>query len=107
MADVKVRMTENRLRRVAGVNFRPGLQRVTESGWADVKSHPVGKSLISRGVLEEVRSKGAGRPSADDLVAEIRETYDMETLKGHLDDKRKTVAEAAQAQIDKINAAGE
>ena len=104
MADAKVRMTEARLRKVAGVHFRPGLQRVAGESWAAVKKHPIGKKLIERGVLEEVKAKGPGRPSADDLVAEIRETYDVETLKGHLDDRRKSVSCAAQEQLDKINA---
>ena len=104
MADAKVRMTEARLRKVAGVVFRPGLQRVSADEWAKVKKHPIGARLIERGVLEEVKAKGPGRPSADDLVAEIKETYDMERLKELAGDKRTTVSEAAQAQIDRINA---
>ena len=106
MTDAKVRMTENRLRRVAGVQFRPGLQRVAGDSWAAVKKHPIGAKLIERGVLVEVKAKGPGRPSTDDLVAEIRETYDVETLKGHLGDKRKSVSGAAQEQLDRINAQG-
>lgn len=106
MADAKVRMTENRLRRVAGVQFRPGLQRVAGESWAVVKKHPIGAKLIERGILEEVKGKGPGRPSADDLVAEIRETYDVETLRGYAGDSRKTVSQAAQEQLDKINAQG-
>ena len=104
MADAKVRMTEARLRKVAGVQFRPGIQRVSGDGWAAVKKHPIGAALIERGVLEEVKAKGPGRPSADDLVGEIRETYDVATLRGFVEDGRKTVSEAAQAQLDKINA---
>ena len=106
MADAKVRMTEARLRRVAGVQFRPGLQRVPADGWAKVKKHPIGAKLIERGVLEEVKAKGRGRPSADDLAAEIRETYDVATLKGYLDDGRQAVVAAAQEQLDRINAQG-
>ena len=104
MADAKVRMTEARLRKVAGVVFRPGLQRVSAEEWSKVKKHPVGAKLIERGVFEEVKAKGPGRPSADDLVAEIKETYDMERLQELVGDKRATVSEAAQAQIDRINA---
>lgn len=104
MADAKVRMTEARLRKVAGVDFRPGLQRVPAEGWAKVKKHPIGAKLIERGVLEEVKAKGRGRPSADDLVAEIKETYDVATLKGYLSDSRQSVADAAQAQLDAIDA---
>jgi len=106
MADAKVRMTEARLRKVAGVQFRPGLQRVDGEAWAAVKKHPIGAKLIERGILEEVKAKGPGRPSADDIVADIRETYDVEALKGHLGDKRKSVSGAAQEQLDKINAQG-
>ena len=105
MADAKVRMNEPRLRRIAGVDFRPGLQRVPGEGWVKVKKHPIGARLIERGVLEEVKTKGPGRPSADDVVAEIAETYDMEALRAHAEDSRKSVAEAAKAQIEKIEAA--
>ena len=105
MSGAKVRLTEARLRSVAGVHFRPGLQRVSAEEWAKVKRHPIGAKLIERGVFEEVKAKGPGRPSADDLISEIGETYDMERLKELAGDKRTTVSEAAQAQIDRINEA--
>lgn len=104
MADAKVRLNEPRLRRIAGADLRPGLQRLSGDQWAAVKKHPIGARLVERGVIEEVKAKGPGRPSADDLVAEIRETYDMERLKELAGDKRTAVSEAAQAQIDRINA---
>ena len=103
---MRVRLTEARFRKVAGVQFIPGLQRVDDEQWKAVKSHPIGKALIDRGVLEEVKNKGKGRPSNDDLIAEIAETYDMERLRELSGHKTKKVAEAAQAQIDAINAAG-
>lgn len=104
----KVRMNEASLRRIAGVQFRPGLQGVDPDGWEQVKSHPIGAKLIERGILEEVKGSKSGRPSADAVVDEIKETYDVEELKRHLEDGRKKVSEAAQAQIDKINStAGE
>lgn len=103
---MRVRLTEARFRKVAGVQFIPGLQRVSDDEWKAVKAHPVGKALIDRGVLEEVKSKGKGRPSNDDLISEIAETYDMDRLRELAGHKTKKVAEAAQAQIDRINSAG-
>lgn len=104
MADVKVRVNQPRFRRVSGVQLRPGLQRVTGEQWKKISSHPVGVSLIEKGVIEEVKAKSPGRPSAADLAAEVAETYDMERLRELAGDTRKTVSEAAQAQIERINA---
>ena len=104
MADAKVRLNEPRLRRIAGADLRPGLQRLSGDQWAAVKKHPIGARLVERGVIEEVKSAKPGRPSADDVVAEIAETYDMEALKAHAEDSRKSVAEAAKAQIEQIEA---
>lgn len=99
----KLRLTEPRLRKVAGVQLRPGLQAVTEEQFRAIKAHPNGAALLDKGILEEVKAK-PGRPSTDDLLAEIAETYDMDRLRDLAQDKRSAVAEAAQAQIDKINA---
>ena len=101
---MKVRLREPRLRKIAGVQLRPGLQRVDDEAWKAIKKHPVGASLIGKGTLEEVKAKSAGRPSADDLVAEIAETYDVARLRELEKDSRKTVSEAASKQLESINA---
>jgi hypothetical protein len=101
---VKVRLNEARLRRVAGVNLRPGLQSIEDADWKKVKAHKSGEALMEKGLLEEVGKKGPGRPSADDLVAEIGETFDMERLRELADDSRKKVSSAANEQIQKIEA---
>ena len=100
----KIRMNEPTVRRIKGVQLRPGLQAVDDDKWGKIKKHPIGAKLIERGVLEEVKAKRPGRPSADDVASDMADIYDMDTLKGYLEDSRKTVSEAAQAQIDKINA---
>lgn len=104
---VRIRLNEARLRKVAGVQLIPGLQSVTDDQWAAISKHPTGAIWIERGVVEAVKRKGPGRPSAVDLAAEASETYDMDRLKELAADSRTTVSNAAQAQIDKINAAGE
>lgn len=99
----KLRLTEPRFRKVAGVQLRPGLQAVTEDQFRAIKAHPNGAALLDKGILEEVKAK-PGRPAVDALVADIAETYDMDRLRELVQDSRKAVSQAAQAQIDKINA---
>jgi hypothetical protein len=102
----KLRLTEPRFRKVAGVQLRPGLQAVTDEQFRAIKAHPNGAALLEKGILEEVKAK-PGRPSAEELIADIADVYDMARLRELTRDRRKTVAEAAQAQIDKINATAE
>lgn len=103
----KVRLNEARLRSIAGVRIVPGLQSLSDDDWKRVKAHPSGKALMEKGLMEEVQGKKPGRPSADDLVAEIAEVYDMARLRELAEDNRKKVAEAAKAQIDHIEAQAE
>lgn len=104
---VKVRLNEARLRSIAGVRIVPGLQSLSDDDWKRVKAHPSGKALMEKGLMEEVRGKKPGRPSADDLVDEIAEVYDMPRLRELADDSRKKVADAAKAQIKRIEAQAE
>jgi len=112
---VKVRLMEPRLRTVAGVNLHPGLQEVTDQEWKRIQRHPIGASLVERGVIVERKTKtkqpaatGASTETADkpakaaDLVEEIRETYDVHRLRELADDNRVTVSEAATEQLAKI-----
>jgi len=102
---VKVRLNEPRLRKLAGVELRPGLQRISQESWRRIQKHPIAAEKIEKGIVQEVKSSKSGRPSASDLVAEIKETYDVKRLEELSKDSRKTVAEAAQQQLDKINSA--
>ena len=106
MSGVRVRLNQPRLRKIAGVQLRPGIQRLTGEEWSAVRKHPIGAANIERGVLQEVESRGRGRPSADDLIAEIAETYDVERLHQLQQDSRKTVADAATKQLEAIESAG-
>lgn len=110
---MKVKVTEPRLRRVAGVRLVPGVNRLSDADGKKVASHPIGKALIDKGILVEIDAKPAakadaapkrGRPSNDDLVAEISETYDVERLRELVGHKTKKVSEAAKAQVEKIDA---
>jgi len=115
---VKVRLIEPRLRTVAGVNLHPGLQEVTDKEWKRIQRHPIGASLVDRGIIVERKSKAAepvveepvaepveAKPvatKAADLVEEIRETFDVHRLRELSDDSRVTVSEAAKEQLAKI-----
>lgn len=107
---MKVRLTEPRLRRVAGVDLHPGLQEVTDKEWQKIQRHPIGASLVKRGIIAERASKAKAEPTSEpagpvkaaDLVEEIRETYDVARLRELENDSRKTVAEAATEQLLKI-----
>lgn len=102
---VKVRLTEPRLRRVAGVDLHPGLQEVTDKEWQRMSRHPIGAKLIERGILVERKPKAKASETANraaDLVEEIRETYDVHRLRELKQDSRKTVSEAATEQLAKI-----
>jgi len=102
---VKVRNNQARMQRIEGVTFAPGLNSVAEDNWKRIQKHPIGAKKIEKGLLEEVQAKGK-EPSAAELAKEIPEIYDMARLQDLAADSRKKVADAAQAQIDKINAAG-
>jgi len=101
---VKVRNNQARMQRIEGVTFAPGLNSVAEDNWKRIQKHPIGKQKIEKGLLEEVQAKGKEQ-SATELAKEIPEIYDMVRLQELAEDSRSTVAQAAQKQIDKINAA--
>ena len=103
---VRIRLTQPRLRKIAGVQLRPGLQSLSSEDWAKVKAHPIGAANLDRGVLVEVETKGQesqGNLSANDLVEQMPEVFDVEALKKYAEDKRSTVAKAANEQLQKIN----
>lgn len=114
MAEVKVSLMEPRLRKVAGVNLHPGLQAISESDFAAITKHPIGASLVERGIIVERKPKAAkaeapqDKPEpparAADLVAEIADTFDVARLRELSEDSRKTVSEAATEQLAKIEA---
>jgi len=117
MAEVKVSLMEPRLRKVAGVNLHPGLQAISESDFAAITNHPIGASLVERGIIVERKPKAAkaekveapqDKPEppvrAADLVAEIADTFDVVRLRELSEDSRKTVSEAATEQLAKIEA---
>lgn len=115
---VKVRLIEPRLRRVAGVDLHPGLQEVTDKEWTRIKRHPIGASLVERGIIvervvktkepvveEPVAEPVEAKPVATravDLVEEIRETFDVHRLRELANDSRVTVSEAANEQLVNI-----
>ena len=115
MGDVRVRLREPRLRKVAGVQFRPGIQRISREEWVSVQTHPVGAAMVNRGVLDELKSKAEvneperdpGDKLASELVADMPEVYDMAWLRQLAEDERVTVARAAKEQIEKIEAAAQ
>lgn len=112
MAEVKVSLMEPRLRKVAGVNLHPGLQAISESDFAAITKHPIGASLVERGIIVERKPKAEKveapqekpeQPArAADLVAEIADTLDVTRLRELAEDSRKTVSEAATEQLAKI-----
>lgn len=102
---VKVRLTEPRLRRVAGVDLHPGLQQVSDQEWQKIQRHPIGASLVKRGIIVERKPKVQEKPQSNravDLVEEIRETFDVHRLRELAEDSRVTVSEAAKEQLAKI-----
>ena len=110
---MNLKLTEPRLRRVGGVRLVPGVNRLSDAEAKKVTGHPIGRALAERGVIVKMEAKPAakaedapkrGRPSNDDLVAEIAETYDVERLRELSGHKTKKVSEAAKAQIEKIDA---
>ncbi len=113
MAEVKVSLMEPRLRKVAGVNLHPGLQAISDSDWAAINKHPIGASMVERGIIVERKPKVAKSEPKDkpetparaaDLVAEIADTFDVARLRDLSEDSRKTVSEAAVEQLAKIEA---
>ncbi|TQE99493.1 MAG: hypothetical protein FKY71_08280 [Spiribacter salinus] len=109
---VRVKLTEARLRKIAGVQLRPGLQSVTDDQWAAIEKHPIGQAWLETGVLVAVKSKEGGPPAppsgeatAQQLVADMPEIFDVEALREHAKDSRSTVAKAASDQLAKIEAA--
>lgn len=70
----------------------------------------VGKDLIERGKAKHAQGRPTGdggggnkQPSANDLIAEIRETENVERLEELTEDSRKTVADAARARLDDLS----
>lgn len=107
---VRVRLTQPRLRKIAGVQLRPGLQSVSDEQWAKIAQHPVGAANLEKGVLVEVGSKKEAEgprsePTAAELAEQMADVYDVEALRKHAEDKRATVAKAAKDQLAKIEAA--
>ena len=98
----KVRLNQARIYRVGGIRLLPGINTVSDEQWSVAKANPVVARKIERGDIVEVEAKKS--TGAQDVVAEVKETFDMATLREYAKDSRKTVAEAAEKQIAKIDA---
>lgn len=98
----KVRLNQAKIYRVGGVRLLPGINTVSDDLWSVAKTNPVVARKIERGHIVEVEAKKS--TGVQDVVAEVKETFDMATLREYAKDSRKTVAEAAEKQIAKIDA---
>jgi hypothetical protein len=101
---IKVKLNEARIRSCAGVRFLPGINYIDPAKWQQVEKNPIAISWIKKGIIEPVAQPEEAAPTARGLVADMPDLYDMARLRELAEDSRKTVADAANKQIERINA---
>ena len=110
MAQVKYNGTN--VYRAQGVTLLPGINEVDADKLDDFLAHPGVKHRVNAKVVEVVKSgdtssTSARKPSADEVVATVKEMFNVEELEAlKANDKRKPVQEAIDAQIALIKDAG-
>lgn len=94
-----MRCTWNRpnLIRLAGVDLFPGVNVLTQEQAAAVAAHPVAQDKVAKGFL--VMGEESRELSAKEMVEAIGDMNDVARLKELAEDRRSTVAAAAEARL--------
>lgn len=113
---IRVRYKSPSVYNFGQVRLLPGINRVDEKNYKSVSTHPMWQKRVASGViviLDEVESPAASsaaveakpkkssssRRSAEDIIAEISDTFDHKTLSIYAEHRNKKIAEAARQRL--------
>ena len=95
----------NYTRHASGVALIPGANQVEAAEFEKFAKHPLMKKLVDTG--EIVAQKGLKDLNADEAIELVKDTYSIEYLESmKVDETRKTVLSAIEAQIKEISGEG-
>lgn len=85
------------------VQLLPGINEVDDAIYDKVKTHPLFKIRLDRGIVTQLNVEKNVKQSIEDMLVYIPEIYDVKLLRKIInEDGRDRVITAAKDQLDKI-----
>lgn len=97
------------VRHAAGVTVVPGANQLEDAAWKKFSSNPLMKKLIDRGEIEAMgKAQSTKDMNADKAIVLVEDTFNVSLLnEWKAAEDRKTVLEAIQLQLEKIQGQGD